>query len=175
MKKREEKNIEFPSLYRRVYSSGALVKTLKVFDIAAVVLVAVAYLVMLIILGSFSFVLALHLFSLSAIPFLGVSLFRKFFNAPRPYELYDFGAEGITPVGRKKGSSFPSRHVFSAFLIGSLFCFTETPVGIAVLVLGAVLAVCRVLLGIHFIRDVVAGMLIGTVLGSLGGLIIILI
>ena len=51
-----------------------------------------------------------------AVSFLLVSAFRKHYNAKRPYELY-----GFVPLIKKetKGKSFPSRHVFSIFVIGS--------------------------------------------------------
>ena len=49
------------------------------------------------------------------ISFGAVSLFRWAFRAPRPYEVFE-----TTPVIKKntKGKSFPSRHVFSIFVIG---------------------------------------------------------
>ena len=48
------------------------------------------------------------------ISFVVVSIFRKYINFPRPYELLN-----IDPIIAKdtKGKSFPSRHVFSAFII----------------------------------------------------------
>ena len=47
--------------------------------------------------------------------------------------------------------------------------------GIGLLLLGAVLGVMRVLLGVHFIRDVVAGALIGVISGAIGLLTLLLI
>jgi membrane-associated phospholipid phosphatase len=65
----------------------------------------------------------------------------------------------------KKGSSFPSRHVYSAFAIAFAFAWNgsvlEIPavVGLAAVLalLGVLLAVIRVLSGIHFLSDVLAG------------------
>ena len=53
-----------------------------------------------------------------AVSFVLVSLFRKFYSAPRPYEILD-----IQPLIKKntKGKSFPSRHVFSVFMIGMTY------------------------------------------------------
>ena len=176
MEKKTEKNsTSFPTVYKRVYSNVKLVKALEIFDVFAVALVVAFYASLLVYSATVSLWLCLELLLLSAVPFVAVSLFRKIFDAPRPYELYDFASEGIDTSGRKKGSSFPSRHVFSAFLIGSLYCFFFTPVGAGILVLGLALAVCRVLLGIHFIRDVIAGSALGVILGTVGGLIITLI
>jgi len=92
-----------------------------------------------------------------AIMFVLVSVFRYFYNAHRPYELYDF-----TPIYNKKtvGKSFPSRHVFSAFIISFMMLHFNTLLGIVFLVLSTILAVVSVLAGVHFIKDVIVGALI---------------
>lgn len=102
-----------------------------------------------------------------AISFVLVSLLRKAINAPRPYEV--FGIAPVIPKGTK-GKSFPSRHAFSIFVIGMTFLATcPLPwVGWLVLALGVCLACVRVLAGVHFPRDVVAGALIGILCGWLG-------
>ena len=169
------KSAELPAAYRWVYSHTALCAFLKGADIASVILVAVAYAAGLAYALVCSPLLFAELLALTFVPFVCVSLIRKKINAPRPYELYDFAAVGLPSPGKKSGSSFPSRHVFSAFLIGSLFCFFCPAVGAAVLALGALLALCRAVLGVHFVRDVVSGALLGAVLGVVAGLIIILI
>ena len=100
-----------------------------------------------------------------AAAFFGVTIFRKVCNARRPYEVLD-----ITPIlGRHKaGQSFPSRHAFSIFMIamavGSMWSFG----GILFLILGTLLAVVRVLGGVHFPRDVIAGAAAGIGIGVLG-------
>lgn len=97
--------------------------------------------------------------------FLAVSLFRRLYNAPRPYE-----KEGITALTSKKtkGRSFPSRHVFSAFIIAVAVFFFRPFWGIVLLLLGVVLAYLRTALKVHFIKDVVAGALGGIVCGVIG-------
>lgn len=86
--------------------------------------------------------------------FLAVSLFRKWYNAPRPYEVYET-APFISK--NKKGQSFPSRHCASAFIIAMAFLYTCLPAGVCFLILGTVIAAARVLGGVHFIKDVLAG------------------
>lgn len=102
-----------------------------------------------------------------AISFVLVSLFRKALNAPRPYEVF-----GLPPVIAKdtKGKSFPSRHTFSIFVIGMTFLATcPLPwTGWLVLALGVCLATVRVLAGVHFPKDVIAGALLGITFGLLG-------
>ena len=102
----------------------------------------------------------------TVVPFVIVTLVRKRINAPRPYELYDFYE--VKPKN-KYGCSYPSRHVFSAFVIATLAYGVYSPIlGIPLFILGIALALSRVLLGIHFTRDVVAGALIGIISGLIG-------
>jgi membrane-associated phospholipid phosphatase len=97
---------------------------------------------------------------------------RYLINSPRPYEVFDIDEFKVMREERKSGRSFPSRHVFSAFLIGMLWLPYSVPFGVAALMLGAFLGLQRVLLGIHFIRDVITGAVIGIVSGLVGILIL---
>ena len=99
-----------------------------------------------------------------AVSFVLVSLFRKFYSAPRPYEILD-----IQPLIKKntKGKSFPSRHVFSVFMIGMTYFYMYWPAGIAVGILGIALAYVRVVGGVHFPKDIAAGALFGILSGML--------
>lgn len=98
-----------------------------------------------------------------------VSLARRIINAPRPYEIYDF----YTQVPKnKKGSSFPSRHSFLIFAITTVAA-PGAPIAAAILgFFGVLLAISRVLMGIHFIRDVLCGALLGVISSCLGLLIL---
>ena len=100
-----------------------------------------------------------------AVSFVLVTIFRKMINVPRPYEKF-----GIPPVIEKdtKGKSFPSRHVFSVFVIAvTIFCSHPGP-GILIALIGVAMAVIRVLGGVHEPRDVIAGAVIGLVCGVVG-------
>lgn len=100
------------------------------------------------------------------IAFVLVSIFRYIFNAPRPYEV----DKNIKPIINKDspGKSFPSRHVFSIFII-AVAVFEMWPViGIIIGISGIVLAYCRVKGGVHFKKDVIAGAIIGVLLGIIG-------
>ena len=105
-------------------------------------------------------------------PFVALTVMRLVINAPRPYELLEFYEK---KPKNKSGRSFPSRHVFSVFVIGTVMIPTSAFLGAALLVLGAALGAMRVLLGVHFIRDVVAGALIGVLSGVVGLLVLTLI
>lgn len=104
------------------------------------------------------------LVGVTAVGFAAVSFFRKRFNAPRPYECC-----AIAPLIARDGAgkSFPSRHAFSAFAIAASWFAASAPVAVVLLVAAVVLAVCRVLGGVHFPRDVVVGALIGSATGAL--------
>ena len=95
--------------------------------------------------------------------FILVSVIRKCIDAKRPYEKYN-----IKPLFVKdtKGESMPSRHVFS--IIAMCWLYVSVPVGIIMLMLVAIMAASRVLAGVHFVRDVVAGFAVGIICGIAG-------
>lgn len=97
--------------------------------------------------------------------FVLVSVIRKCIDARRPYEKYD-----IKPLFNKatKGESMPSRHVFSITIIAMCWLYVSVPVGSVLLVLVAVMAASRVLAGVHFVRDVAAGFIVGIACGIIG-------
>ena len=94
--------------------------------------------------------------------FIAVSVFRYIINRPRPYEKFN-----LPPVISKdtSGKSFPSRHVFSAFIIAftvliyapfsSLLWF----IGIVMVLLAIVIAFVRVISGVHYISDVIGALI----------------
>ena len=101
----------------------------------------------------------LRLVLVPAVSFVSLSVIRRGLNRPRPYEALD-----IVPLipREKKGESFPSRHVFSVFVIAMTWGWICPPVG------AALMAVTRVVAGIHFPRDVLAGALLGVACGAVG-------
>lgn len=96
--------------------------------------------------------------------FVLVSLFRRIYNAPRPYQIYD-----IKPLINKKslGKSMPSRHCFSASVIAVSISAVNLPLGITLGVLALSIAALRVAFGVHFIKDVTLGLLLGAVFGAI--------
>lgn len=99
-----------------------------------------------------------------AVTFALVTLFRKKFNAPRPYETWP-----VKPLIPKdtKGNSFPSRHVFSIYIIAMAAWYVWWPLGLILVVAGVFLAAARVIGRVHFVKDVVAGALIAVGAGVL--------
>lgn len=97
--------------------------------------------------------------------FGALSLVRGAINRPRPYETLD-----IDPIIHKdtRGKSMPSRHVFSIFVIAMTGLWILPPLGIVLLVLGAVLAWIRVVGGVHYPSDVAVGAAVGIACGWIG-------
>ncbi|MBR1628209.1 MAG: phosphatase PAP2 family protein [Lachnospiraceae bacterium] len=97
--------------------------------------------------------------------FLGVSAARYFIGASRPYERYPIAA--LIPKNTVH-KSFPSRHVFSVFMLAETYLYATTDAfALPFYAAGLVLAACRVLLGVHFISDVVVGMMVALFCGVL--------
>ena len=96
--------------------------------------------------------------------FLFVSFFRRIINRKRPYEALD-----IEPLIHKKktGQSFPSRHVFSIFLISMLWFPYFAVMGIFLFVGGLLLSIIRVIGGVHYFSDVFCGAMTGIIMGIL--------
>ena len=105
------------------------------------------------------------LVGVTAVGFVAVSFFRKRFNAPRPYECC---ANRAAHCSRRRGQVVSE----PACLLGLRHCGKlvrgpACPVAFALLAAAVALAVCRVLGGVHFPRDVVSGALIGSATGAL--------
>ena len=99
-----------------------------------------------------------------AIFFMLVSLFRNLVNRKRPYETFD-----IDPliVKDSSGKSMPSRHVFSMTIIAMVFLWIHTGLGVLFLTFAFLLAIVRVLGGVHYVSDVLAGLVIGILSGGI--------
>lgn len=100
-----------------------------------------------------------------AVTFLSVTILRIIINKPRPYE-----AMNINPLIKKDtvGKSFPSRHSASIFTI-AVASYTLSPVLMVILlIVGVVMCISRVIAGVHYISDVLAGALFAIILSVLG-------
>lgn len=151
-------------LFRGRGSDGR-VKALRIADKVIVVLFVAMYVLMAVGSAGAMPASVIGYVASTAACFVAMGLIRRWLNAPRPYEVFD-----IKPLVPKKdlksGRSFPSRHAFCAFLIATMFAIVFRSFGGMVpLLLAAALGVVRVLEGVHFPRDVVAGAVLGVVAG----------
>lgn len=133
-------------------------KIIIILDRTITVITAIAYIVVLVMLFMENKVSFIEAILLPGISFVLVSVFRHIYNAPRPYEV-----TGIPPIGGKttKGKSMPSRHTFSIFIIAMTVFYYDYRFGICMLVLGVILAALRVIMRVHFVKDVVVGAILG--------------
>lgn len=99
-----------------------------------------------------------------ALCLLTCSLLRKKLNHPRPYESLP-----ITPLIHKDthGCSFPSNHTASAFVLALTAFRLSLPLGIIMTLLAVLTGVSRIAAGLHWPKDVLAGMGIGILIGAL--------
>ena len=158
--------ISYSDLSASIKNNSGLVTALNVLDKAITYITVLFYLGLLVYaalsIPAIGGTLLYRSLIIPGVSFIFVSLFRKVISSPRPYEVY-----GFTPAITKdtKGKSFPSRHVFSIFMVAVTYFQVSLPIGIFLLILGVGLAVIRVVGGVHFIKDVVAGAAMAILIG----------
>ncbi len=156
----------------RVNSSRRAVTSLKIISYISSAICAAVFCIQLLLSAlDGEYLTAVGVALSAATGLFAVTLMRKIINAPRPYEIYDFYEQ---LPREKSGQSFPSRHAYSAFVIAALAWHLHPAVSISLFVVGICLSVARVLLGIHFVRDVLVGATVGIISGVLGILIIVI-
>lgn len=95
----------------------------------------------------------------------GISIFvilKRLFNRSRPSTIRPHCWATLLPPDR---FSFPSGHTITAFAIAVPLGWFYPAILIGLLFCAVSIALSRVLLGLHFLSDVVAGCLIGVALG----------
>ncbi|MFW5787175.1 MAG: phosphatase PAP2 family protein [Halanaerobiales bacterium] len=155
----------YKNILNFLHNRPILVKLLQILNKFITSVVYVLYpglLILLIYRGDMRF---WKVFLVPGTSFVLVSVFRKHYNASRPYEVMD-----IIPVINKntEGRSFPSRHVFSVFIIAMAFYYIYPSAGAVLMVVGLILAFLRVIVGVHYPRDVIGGIVIGILSGMVG-------
>ena len=93
------------------------------------------------------------------------SVLRRIIDAPRPYQQPDF----VPLVAKNKtGRSLPSRHSFSAGCIAVVGWMVDPLVGLWLTAAAVLICITRVLVGVHHVRDVLSGFVLGTTLCVVG-------
>ena len=167
--------IAYKAITDEIKKHNGLVTALKVVDKAITYITVLFYLIYLIygssIISTDGTVILYRSILIPGVSFLLVTLYRKTVSSPRPYQVYNF-----VPVLDKdtQGKSFPSRHVFSIFMVAFTVMQSSLIFGIILAFMGLVLAVIRVIGGVHFIKDVLAGFVMAAIIsvicyGILGG------
>lgn len=142
-------------------------KAVLLFNKTVTLLIYAFYPALLIYLFKINFNNILRMILVPLVSLIILTVIRKLINFPRPFERFN-----ITPLCRcKTGCSMPSRHTFCIFIIALSSFLVNTVLGSIILVLGIILAACRVLLGVHTVRDVAVAIL-SAVLSFIIGILI---
>ncbi len=95
-----------------------------------------------------------------------ITLLRHLWNRSRPYDKLKI--QPLVPIKSGKGHSFPSRHTASAVLI-AVACWQLHPVfGLIMGFLSVLVAISRVLSGVHYLSDIAAGAVLSLLWGLVG-------
>lgn len=151
------------SLWRAVSRNGRLCAVLRALSHMAAVGAGVVLVLALWRVGGEALFTAPLMLATLGVGFCSVSVWRHAHPAARPYE--DHPELFPAPPKEKEAHSFPSRHAFSAFAIGTAALAASPWLGLCMLPLALVQAACRVALGIHYIRDVAVGGAVGVLTG----------
>lgn len=104
-------------------------------------------------------------FCVPAAAFLLGTALRAAIDRPRPYEVLNFAP--LFPKNTR-GQSMPSRHCFCAAAIAVAAGAVSAPLGVGMAVLAVLIAASRVLCGVHWPSDVLAGLAFGAAVGVAG-------
>ena len=144
-------------------SHSALGKILKIAYSFLPLIMVIAYPVMVIIKGHLAIDREfLLMITVPAVVFVGIKVLRVLINRPRPYEKF------ATPSfisKEKSGKSFPSNHAACAFIIAMSAFALNSVLAFVLLGISVLIAISRILSGVHFISDVLAGTLISIIFG----------
>ncbi|MGD0818847.1 MAG: phosphatase PAP2 family protein [Methanomassiliicoccales archaeon] len=105
--------------------------------------------------------LALCILIAIAIEVVYVTLTKDLTVLARPF----VALNGINVAYYPKDYSFPSGHATGAFAVFSAWCFKEKKYYVPLLGVAALIALSRVYIGVHFPLDVIAGTMIGLIIG----------
>ncbi len=128
-----------------------------------------AYALLLILLAVSMDMRIIRCIIVPAVTFVLATVIRSGINAPRPYEKLS-----IAPLIAKatKGKSFPSRHTVCIAIIAAAWLYVNIPVGLVLCAVTLITAVIRPIMGVHFPRDTIAGIVFSAVCGIIGFILI---
>ena len=156
----------YQSLHNGIAERPALCRAVTCCTAVLPGVVYAAYPLLLVYLWIAQRGMRLRAVAVPAVGFLAVTALRAAINAPRPYEA--LGIPALTPKDTQ-GKSFPSRHAACAAVIAVTALKAVPPLGGILCVIALLIGLSRVLAGVHFVRDVLCGLLLGGAVGW-GGL-----
>jgi len=157
------KKKDYEYMLRYINNHKIIKESLIILSTLSPILIIVSYCIVVIV----SFLNQTSLFKITLIPLITlllVSLLRSLINKPRPFEEFDFQPL----VAHSIGKSFPSRHTACACIIALTFIYLQHPFSYIMIGVALVVALTRVLTGVHRISDVLVAILISSICGLLG-------
>lgn len=115
-----------------------------------------------------------RLFEVIIIPFfvfLFITIMRNLVNKNRPYDDLIF-TPFFDNIKKRKGKSFPSRHTSSAVIIAITCTYINVYLGIIAAVIAILIGLSRIIIGVHYPKDVIYGFLFSLVFAMIGFYII---
>ncbi|MGF7186505.1 undecaprenyl-diphosphatase [Desulfitispora alkaliphila] len=91
-----------------------------------------------------------------------VQLFRFLYERPRPFVALEI--ESL--IYHAPNASLPSMHAVSAFVIAMAIYYVYKKLGVIMLLLATMTALSRVMVGVHYPLDILAGALLGIALSA---------
>jgi undecaprenyl-diphosphatase len=126
---------------------------------------------LLLLLGGSSFCLRTLAAVAVAMGFANLALvvLKRKFRRPRPCDYVRHPSFDVRPLRlfAEDCFSFPSGHTMNAFAVGSVVTLSFPLLAPAVVIVAASVAASRVVLGLHFVSDVLAGAVLGLGIGTL--------
>ena len=155
----------YQAVYRWFTARPRALTALRAADKLLALLVYAAYPLLLLWLAVHRDTRIFRAVLVPAAVFVAGTALRAALNRPRPTAVL-----GLPPLlnKEKQGESFPSRHVLSAAVIAAVFFYAVPPLGPVLAAITLLIALVRVIGGVHFVKDVTAGALLGGALGWLG-------
>lgn len=156
----KKSNVQYQKIADWFRQRPAAIKGLKLGYIWLPRLIEVSYPVLLFLAWQQNWNTVLRYIIIPAVVFGVVTVMRHIWDFPRPYE------QGRVPLieKEKKGHSFPSRHVASAAVIAWVWWDYAVIPGGLLAVCTVLIALTRVLAGVHYLKDVAAGGLLALLL-----------
>lgn len=101
----------------------------------------------------------------AALSIAAFTALKRAFKRPRPCQIHP---HPLFPVRPPDQFSFPSGHTMSAFAVSTVLALQFPPLAPVLGLLAFSIGASRVVLGLHYVSDVVVGALLGTVFGGVG-------